>query len=202
MKEFSREFYRILIEPIEELIPPEIETITIIPEEIITNHLKVDYDGSHFNQNDILSIAVVERYGQELAPSLGLVKGTGLKKGAIASSVAHDSHNIIVIGKTPEDMAFAVNTLIKKGGGFCVTEGENVLACLPLPIAGLLSLETAETITQKIEELRVAFKKNGVVLHEPFLQMAFLALPVIPTLKITDRGLVDVTKFEFVSIKE
>ena len=184
------------------ITPGTYNVIEIIPEEIITNHLKVDYDGTHFNQSDILPIAVVERYGQELEPSLGLVKGTGLKKGAIASSVAHDSHNIIVIGKTPEDMAFAVNTLIKEGGGFCVTEGKNVLACLPLPIAGLLSLESAETITQKIEELKTAFKKNGVVLHEPFLQMAFLALPVIPTLKITDKGLVDVTKFEFVSVRQ
>ncbi|MDC0254593.1 adenine deaminase [Bacteriovoracales bacterium] len=184
------------------LVPGTYNVIEIIPEEIITNHLKVDYDGSQFDQSDILQIAVVERYGKGLEPSLGLVKGTGLKKGAIASSVAHDSHNIIVIGKTAEDMAFAVNTLIEKGGGFCVTEGDEVLSCLPLPIAGLLSLESAETITKSIEDLRAAFKKNGVVLKEPFLQMAFLALPVIPTLKITDRGLVDVTKFEFVSIKD
>ncbi len=175
--------------------------IEIIPDEIITNHLKVTYDGSQFNESDVLQIAVVERYGKGLKPSLGLVKGTGLKTGAIASSVAHDSHNIIVIGKTKEEMALAVNTLIKEGGGFCVTEGNQVLSCLPLPIAGLLSLESAETITENIEELRASFKKIGVVLKEPFLQMAFLALPVIPTLKITDKGLVDVTKFEFVSIK-
>ena len=115
--------------------------------------------------------------------------------------MAHDSHNIIVIGKTKEEMALAVNNLIKEGGGFCVVEKDKVLSCLPLPIAGLLSLESAETITENIEELRSAFKKIGVVLKEPFLQMAFLALPVIPTLKITDKGLVDVTKFEFVSIK-
>ena len=175
--------------------------IEIIPDEIITNHLKVTYDGSKFNESDVLQIAVVERYGKEIKPSLGLVKGTGLKTGAIASSVAHDSHNIIVIGKTKEDMALAVNTLIKEGGGFCVTENGRLLSCLPLPIGGLLSLESAETITENIEKLRSAFKKIGVVLKEPFLQMAFLALPVIPTLKITDRGLVDVTKFEFVSIK-
>ena len=175
--------------------------IEIIPDEIITNHLKVTYDGSRFDENDILQIAVVERYGKGLKPSLGLVKGTGLTKGAIASSVAHDSHNIIVIGKTKEEMALAVNTLIKEGGGFCVTEGNKVLSCLPLPIGGLLSLESAETITENIEELRASFKKIGVILKEPFLQMAFLALPVIPALKITDKGLVDVTKFEFVPIK-
>jgi adenine deaminase len=183
------------------LSPGLYNVIEIIPEEIITNHLKINYDGTHFEKDDILSISVVERYGQGVSPSLGLVKGTGLKKGAIASSVAHDSHNIIVIGKSPEDMAFAVNTLIKEGGGFCVTEGENVLSCLPLPLAGLLSLQSAEEITEQIKHLKVAFKKNGVVLEEPFLQMAFLALPVIPSLKITDKGLVDVTKFEFVSLQ-
>jgi len=175
--------------------------IEIIPEEIITNHLIVNYDGEKFAHEDILKISVVERYGQGRPPALGLVKGLGLKAGAIASSVAHDSHNIIVIGHSAAEMATAVNQLIACGGGFCVVQGGAVKSLLPLPIAGLLSLKSAEEITRGLKHLKTEFKKLGVVLAEPFLQMAFLALPVIPTLKITDRGLVDVTKFSFTTLE-
>lgn len=175
--------------------------IKIVPEEIITEHLKIDYDGSKFAEDDVLKLAVIERYGNQLPPALGLVKGLGLKSGAIASSVAHDSHNIIVIGTDEKQMAAAANALIQSGGGFTVVENEQVKAQVDLPIAGLISLESAETISDGVKNLKTEFKKLGVVLDEPFLQMAFLALPVIPTLKITDKGLVDVTKFEFTELR-
>ncbi len=125
----------------------------------------------------------------------------GLTRGAIASSVAHDSHNIVVIGKTPQDIATAANEIIESAGGFCVVDKGRVTASLSLPIAGLLSLESAETINDGIIKLKEACKEIEVAVNEPFIQMAFLALPVIPTLKITDMGLVDVTKFEFVDLK-
>ncbi|MBL6988297.1 MAG: adenine deaminase [Bacteriovoracaceae bacterium] len=175
--------------------------IEIIPEEIITNNSQVAHDGNKFEEEDILKIAVVERYGNEFKPSIGLVQGTGIKSGALASSVAHDSHNLIVIGTNDADMAYAVNTLIDSGGGFCVVQGQQVKSLLELPIAGLMSLESAEVIANKIDELAKEFSKLGVVLKEPFLQMAFLALPVIPALKITDKGIFDVSRFQFTTLK-
>lgn len=185
-----------------DLKPGTYNVIKIVPEEIITEHLKVKYDGQKFAESDVLKMAVIERYGNQFPAALGLVKGLGLTKGAIASSVAHDSHNIIVIGASEAEMAFAANALIKSGGGFTVVEGGKVLAQVDLPIAGLISLESAETISAGIKSLKTAFRSLDVVLDEPFLQMAFLALPVIPTLKITDKGLVDVTKFEFTDLME
>jgi adenine deaminase len=175
--------------------------IEIVKDEIITNHLKISYDGENFEEDDVHKISVIERYGKGVKPALGLVKGSGLKRGAIASSVAHDSHNIIVIGENEEQMTIAVNKLIEMGGGFCVVDDSKVTAELALPIAGLLSLENAEVITEGIVSLKKACREIGVHLNEPFIQMAFLALPVIPSLKITDKGLVDVTKFEFIGLK-
>lgn len=175
--------------------------IEIVPNEIITNHLKIPFDGSKFSQDDILKISVIERYGQNLKPSLGLVKGFGFKKAAIASSVAHDSHNIIVVGDNDADMAEAANTLIKSGGGFVIVSQGKILSMLELPIAGLMSLESADILTDKLKHLKAAQKSIGIKLHEPFLQMAFVALPVIPSLKITDRGLVDVTQFKFINLE-
>lgn len=175
--------------------------IEIVPNEIITKHLKVHFDGTQFAENDILYMANIERYGKNLPPALGLVKGLGLKSGALASSVAHDSHNLMVIGTNTADMILAANTLIQTGGGFVVVNEGKVEALVELPIAGLLSLKSSEEIKMGIEKLKVAFRAQGCVLDEPFIQMAFLALPVIPTLKLTDRGLVDVTKFEFTEMK-
>lgn len=146
-------------------------------------------------------MANIERYGKGLPPALGLVKGLGLRRGALASSVAHDSHNIMVIGTNAADMTLAANTLIEKGGGFVVVDGGEVKALVELPIAGLLSLKSAEEIKDGIARLKTAFRALGVVLDEPFIQMAFLALPVIPTLKLTDRGLVNVSNFTFIPLQ-
>jgi adenine deaminase len=176
--------------------------IEIIENEIITNHLKINYDGNKFSADDVLFMANIERYGNNLPPGLALVKGMGLKNGAIAASVAHDSHNLMIIGDNLEDMVLAANTLIKSGGGLTVTSHQKVEALLELPLAGLISLKSAEELVQELDHLKNAFKKINIKLHEPFIQMAFLALPVIPSLKLTDRGLFDVTKFQYIPLKD
>ena len=126
------------------------------------------------------------------------MKGFGLKAGAIASTVCHDHHNIAVVGADYADMALAANRLAEIEGGFVVAQGGKVLAELALPVAGLMSLDPFETVRDRLVALRAAATGLGVTLEEPFLQLAFLALPVIPALKITDRGMVDVTKFEII----
>ncbi len=183
------------------LKPGKYNVIEIVKDEIITNHLVSNYDGKNFEHDDILFMANIERYGAQLKPALGLVRGTGLQTGAIAASVAHDSHNLMVIGKTIEDMVVAVNALIYSGGGLCVAKGGHVTAHLELPLAGLLSLKTGGELFHDIKKLKVAYKECGVVLEEPFIQMAFLALPVIPKLKLTDRGLFDVTTFSYIDLE-
>lgn len=183
------------------LQPGVYNVIEIVPHEIITRHRTLAYDGKNFETDDVLFMANIERYGKGLPPALGLVKGLGLQRGALASSVAHDSHNIMVIGTNAADMTLAANTLIEKGGGFVVVEGGEIKALVELPIAGLLSLKSAEEIKDGIARLKTAFRALGVVLDEPFIQMAFLALPVIPTLKLTDRGLVNVTNFTFIPLQ-
>jgi adenine deaminase len=175
--------------------------IEIVPEEIITNHLVINFDGNSFDDQDILYMANIERYGNELRPSLGLVKGLGLKSGAIASTIAHDSHNLMVIGKTIEDMVVAVNGLIESGGGLCVVNQGEIKSLLPLPIAGLISLKSGSEIFFEIKQLKAEFIKLGITLNEPFIQMAFLALPVIPTLKLTDRGLFNVSSFSYINLR-
>ena len=121
-----------------------------------------------------------------------------MQAGAIASTVCHDHHNIVVVGTDYADMACAANRLGDIEGGFAVVRGGDVLAELALPVAGLMSLEPFEVVHDRLTGLRAAAVSLGVTLEEPFLQLAFLALPVIPALKITDRGMVDVTRFEII----
>jgi adenine deaminase len=154
--------------------------------------LKPDLDA------DVIKVAVIERHGKNGNIGRSFVKGFGLKRGAIASSVGHDSHNITVIGTNNDDMALAVNRVIEMHGGFAVAENGRITADLALPIAGLMSAVPFEEISKNLERLRAAAHALGCVLPEPFLQVAFLALPVIPHLKMTDRGLFDVDAFDFV----
>ena len=181
----------------------ETPVIGILPGKIITEHLTydiapVDGDKRPDLARDLIKIAVVERHGVNGNIATGFVKGFGLKRGAIASTVCHDHHNIAVVGADAADMAVAANRLGQIEGGFVVVEGGKVLAELALPVAGLMSLKPFEDVHQELIALRAAAKGLGVVLEEPFLQLAFLALPVIPHLKITDHGMVDVDRFEVI----
>lgn len=180
------------------------DVIGILEGKIITEHLNetiaiVDGDKRPDLSRDLIKIAVIERHGKNGNMATGFVRGFNLKRGAIASTVCHDHHNIAVVGADYDDMALAANRLGDIEGGFVVVEGGKVLAELPLPVAGLMSLESYEVVHDQLVDLRKAARDLGVTLEEPFLQLAFLALPVIPNLKITDRGLVDVNKFEIIS---
>lgn len=147
---------------------------------------------------DILKIAVLERYGHNRMTN-AFVRGFGLKNGAIASSVAHDSHNIIAVGTNSQDMADAVNNLVKNNGGL-VTVSNGCIHSLKLPIGGLMSTRSAEDVAFKLEILHNAAADMGCKLASPFMTMSFLALLVIPKLKVSDRGLFDVEKFDFVDV--
>jgi adenine deaminase len=133
---------------------------------------------------------------------LGFVRGFGLKRGTIASSVAHDSHNIIVVGTKDADMMAAARAVAAMGGGLAAVENGAVCARLPLPIAGLMSDQPLEVVREEMDELLAVAQGVGSQLHDPFMTMSFLALPVIPALKLTDKGLVDVDQFKFVSLFE
>ena len=181
----------------------ETDVIGIREGQILTDHLHEevaieDGDKRPDPARDLVRIAVVERHGKNGNIACGFVKGFGLQAGAIASTVCHDHHNIACVGVDYADMAVAANRLSEIEGGFVVVRDGAVLAELPLPVAGLMSLKPFETVRAALEDLRAAAKSLGVTLEEPFLQLAFLALPVIPALKITDRGMVDVTKFEII----
>ena len=147
---------------------------------------------------DLARIAVIERHGRNGNMATGFVRGFGMTRGAIASTVCHDHHNIAVVGQDYAAMALAANRLGAIEGGFVVADETGVLAELALPVAGLMSLDPFEAVHQRLVALRAAARSLGVVLDEPFLQLAFLALPVIPHLKITDRGLVDVDRFALI----
>ena len=181
----------------------ETNVIGIIEGKILTDHLKenisiVNGDKLPDISRDLLRVTVIERHGKNGNVSNGSVKGFGLKSGAIASTVCHDHHNIISVGTNYADMELAIKHLSKIEGGFVIASEGNILAELALPIAGLMSLQPFELVQSQLSKLRRIAKNLGVTLEEPFLQLAFLALPVIPNLKITDKGLVDVNKFKLI----
>lgn len=178
--------------------------IGIRPGRIITERLEarppvVEGCAAADTDADVIKIAIVERHGRNGNHAVGLVKGFGLKRGAIASTVCHDHHNIAVVGVDDADMALACNRLSEIEGGFVVVAGGQVLAEVALPVAGLMSLKSFEAVRDELLHLRKVAWQLGVTLEEPFLQLAFLALPVIPHLKITDRGLVDVDRFQLIA---
>lgn len=175
--------------------------IDVIPNELITRAGACVYSENGFDRDDVCFIAVLERYGQQLAPACGLLGGFGLQKGALAATVSHDSHNIVVIGRSAQEMAQAVNQVIQDGGGLCVVRGGEVRSHLPLPIAGLMSTDTAQSLAEQIDALKAAARECGPLPDEPFIQMAFLSLPVIPALKLTSQGLFDGEKFTFTTLE-
>lgn len=149
-------------------------------------------------EEDILKIAVVERYGGNSIAN-GFITGFNLKKGAIASSVAHDSHNIVVVGTNSEDMANAVNCLIDNEGGFAIVDCD-FEDSLALPIAGLMTNEDSHEVAEKLEKLHKTAADFGCKLDSPFMTMSFMALLVIPAIKISDKGLFDCINFEFIDV--
>jgi adenine deaminase len=183
------------------------KVIGLLPDSIVTDSLLEEVrieDGMAVAdvQRDILKIAVIERHLASGNVGLGFVKGFGFKRGALASSVAHDSHNLVVIGTNDADMLTAAHHVEHMRGGLVAVEDGRVLAELPLPIAGLMSERPFEEVNTQLETVICAAKGLGSPLHDPFMTLSFMALPVIPALKITDRGLVDVTQFKFVPLFE
>ncbi|MFM8269548.1 MAG: adenine deaminase [Pseudomonadota bacterium] len=174
-----------------------VHCIEIQPGKIITGRsIRLSTD------REVARLSVLERHGHGSKPANGYVVGFGENfQGAIASSVGHDSHNLCVVGKDPADMQIALKALIESGGGFAVVQGKKVIAHLPLPFGGLMSFEEPAFIEKKLIELREASRSIGCCLAEPFLQLAFLCLPVIPSLKLTDKGLVDVDKFSIIDVR-
>ncbi len=191
------------VRPEDFLIPARSSTIRVIGArdgQLITDHLTFDARiSSGFYapdvERDLLLIAVVNRY-HSAPPAVGFIHGFGLKQGALASSVAHDSHNIVAVGTSPDELATAINALIACGGGVAVCQGTNCHV-LPLPIAGLMSNETGYRVAQQYSALDRQAKELG----SPLMTLSFMALLVIPSLKLSDRGLFDGARFTFVPLE-
>ncbi len=178
-----------------ELIPDRIETRhTILPVSTQSGFISSD------TERDILKLMVLERHKSTGNMGLGLVKGFGIRSGAIASTVAHDSHNLIAVGVSDDDLLAAVSEIKKIQGGLVVVNNKKVLAEIPLPVAGLLSDKPLDYVVRNLAKIEKAVKGLGVKIKHPFGTLSFLALPVIPELKLTDKGLVDVNQFKFVDL--
>jgi adenine deaminase len=168
----------------------------ITEKQIVDPNFEDDYVVSNVEE-DILKIVVINRY-KETKPSIGFIKNFGLKNGAIASSVAHDSHNIICVGVTDEDICNAVNLIIENKGGICVVNDKKII--LSLPIAGIISDKDHDWVSKKYTELDSFAKQLGSKLKAPFMSLSFMGLSVIPKIKLSDKGLFDSEKFEFISV--
>ena len=185
----------------------QVRALEVIPHQLITKSVMSDVkvvDGNAVSnvETDTLKICVIERHRATGNIGKGFVKGFNLKCGAIASTVAHDSHNMIVIGTNDFDMYTAAVALIKCQGGKVVVKDGKIISQLPLPIAGLMSDKEFDFVVEKCDELNKAAHSIGCKLEDPFMTMGFLSLPVIPELKITDKGVFDPNKFDFVDIFE
>ncbi|MBM7615956.1 adenine deaminase [Alkaliphilus hydrothermalis] len=185
-----------------------VNVIRLLPHSLLTDAvvrrvLKKDGCFQFHPSLDILKMAVVERHNATGNIGLGLVEDFQLKGGAIASTIAHDSHNIIVIGDNDGDMLTAIKEVSNHQGGIAIVSKGKVLESLPLPIAGLISFENMEVVNQQLNRmLRIAYEELGVNQNiDPFMTLSFLALPVIPEIKLTDQGLFDVSQFKFKSLE-
>ncbi len=185
--------------------PGRIRVIGMIENQLRTEHLVIEpklKDGQAVadSSRDLAKIAVLERHHSTGKIGLGFVHGFGLTRGAIAGTVAHDHHNLIAVGMDDRSLSTAVRAISAEGGGLAATAGDKVLGLLPLPIAGLMSDAPIEQVAQQIAELRRAARSLGTQLDDPFMALSFLGLEVIPSLKLTDRGLVDVNRLEIVPL--
>jgi adenine deaminase len=185
--------------------PKKIRVIGVIPEQLLTTsdslapHAK---DGQLVADpaRDLVKIAVIERHHASGRIGLGFATNVGLKRGAFASTVAHDAHNVVVLGVADEDMAACAMRLAEIGGGIVIADGGRVVEELPLPVAGLMSDRPLAEVHERLRSMDSRLKAMGVTVSSPFMTLSFLALSVIPELKITDRGLVDVGRFELVPL--
>ncbi len=182
-----------------------VKVIEIVPNQLITRkrieEIKI-IDGQAVSdpERDVLKVAVIERHLASGNTGLGFVRGIGLKRGAIASSVAHDSHNIVVVGTNDEDMYTAAVKIVKLQGGLVVVENGKIIEELPLPIAGLMTGRKLEEVEDKIQALNAACRRLGAKVKDAFMVLSFLALPVIPEIRVSDKGIIDVVKFQLVPL--
>jgi adenine deaminase len=172
----------------------------LITEEHILPATMVDGEAVADPERDLLKIAVIDRHTASGAQGLGFIQGMGLQRGAMAGTVAHDHHNLIIIGADDQSMLTAARAVAMMGGGLAVTHGAQTLAALPLPVGGLMSDRPIGEVRQGYDAVVMAARALGSELHDPFMAMSFKALEVIPKLKLTDQGLVDVEKFEVVDL--
>jgi adenine deaminase len=182
-----------------------VKVINLVPDQIVTKTsvetAKVE-DGMLVAdvERDLLPIAVVERHLASGNIGRGVVRGFGFRRGAIASSVSHDSHNIAVVGTSREEMMAAVIEISKMRGGLAVVRDGRLVAGLPLPVAGLMSEKTLPEVVEGLDKVTAAARRLGSKLEDPFMALSFLSLPVIPELKVTDKGLFDVREFAFTDL--
>ncbi|MFP3948409.1 MAG: adenine deaminase [Longimicrobiales bacterium] len=182
-----------------------VRVIEVVPNQLVTGSGQVEptvRDGAVVAdpERDLLKIAVLERHTGSGRVGLGLVRGVGLREGALAGTVAHDHHNLITVGADDDSMTAACRAVAEVGGGLAVARGGEILARVELPVGGLMSRKPVEEVRRRLDELTAAARSLGSSLHDPFMAMSFLGLEVIPSLKITDRGLVDVDAFEGVGL--
>jgi adenine deaminase len=182
-----------------------IRVIRVIPAQLLTGAELVEpsvRDGRIVADpaRDLVKIAVIERHHASGRIGLGFATNVGLKRGAFASTVAHDAHNVVVLGVDDEDMAACAGRMPEIGGGIVVAEGGRVVEELPLPVAGLMSDRPLQEVNERVQSMERRLRSMGVSMEAPFMTLSFLALSVIPELKITDRGLVDVGRFQLVPL--
>lgn len=183
-----------------------VRAIEIIPVRVgdYERHVRLKVENGELRsdtEQDVLKAFVFERHNETGKHGVGFVKGFHVKCGAMASTVAHDAHNLLVVGTNDEDMALAANTLIACGGGEVIVQNGEVLGCVPLPFAGLMNTKSAEEMNELVEKLGEAWKTIGCDIQSPFMTMALIPLACLPELRLTDRGLVDCTTFSFTSLE-
>lgn len=192
------------VRPSDFLLPKadKYRVIELVPGQIVTNQGVADAEqAANLAESGLALLSVVERHHESGRIGLGLLRGLGLKSGALATSIAHDSHHIIVSGANASDMAAAVEAVAAMQGGLVAVSQGEIIARLPLPIAGLMSPESVEWVAERLNQVEKAAQELGVNIKSPFMVLSFLALPVIPQLKLTDKGLFDSEKFRPVDIK-
>lgn len=203
VKDFSKEKFKM------NLKSNKVNVIKILPGGVVTAkdtaEIELDANGEFIRnpEVDLVKVAVVERHQGTGNVACGFLKGYGIKEGAVALSVAHDSHNIIVVGVNDEEMEFAVNSLIEQEGGIVLVKEGKVIESMPMPIAGLMSDQSGEWVDQKLTDIHEkAYEELGICGDvEPVMTLCFMSLAVIPEIKLTDMGLFDVTTFSFIPVE-